>query len=192
MHERLFWNEKTAEGRSDSRDGEFVIVERGSNNIIVEEASNRNLATISDIIKRKIEPGSHIIGDDLRTYESEWRNHTDYLHSNVNHSLNFIDPNDLEIHKQNIEGVWSVTNRNWANEVKSTYNPNLTIHSCLVSKTISKFKGLIQFIILSWSNVFPNLKHSIVITRNKLLLESYLNFYLFHIFYFLHCFQNSL
>jgi hypothetical protein len=30
-----------------------------------------------------------------------------FEHLSVNHSLNFVDPNDATIHTQNIEGLWS-------------------------------------------------------------------------------------
>ncbi|KAG0424313.1 hypothetical protein DMUE_6098, partial [Dictyocoela muelleri] len=63
------------------------------------------------IITENILPGTIIITDEWRAYASALNNTTDFQHRTINHSYNFVDPDDVSIHTQNIEGFWSLTKR---------------------------------------------------------------------------------
>lgn len=64
----------------------------------------RNRDTLFPIIEKYIKPGSIIVSDCWKAYET--LNTLHYEHWRVNHSLNFIDPQDSAIHTQNIERLW--------------------------------------------------------------------------------------
>ena len=55
------------------------------------------------IIKRKIKAGTTIISDCWRSYDC--LSEEDFKHLTVNHSLNFVNP-DNGAHTQNIENLW--------------------------------------------------------------------------------------
>jgi hypothetical protein len=42
-----------------------------------------------------------------RAYEKALSLLPNFKHQSVNHSIDFVDPNDSTIHTQNIEGLWS-------------------------------------------------------------------------------------
>jgi transposase-like protein len=70
----------------------------------VELVKDRKETTLLEIIKRRIEPGTTIISDGWRSYFN-LHNHG-YTHFVINHSANFVDPQNRTIHTQNIENYW--------------------------------------------------------------------------------------
>lgn len=64
----------------------------------------RNKETLVPLIKKYIRPGTTIYSDSWRAYNS--LNVEGYRHWCVNHSINFVDPTDKQIHTQNIERLW--------------------------------------------------------------------------------------
>ena len=65
---------------------------------------DRSEATLLPIIKHHIKPGSTIISDEWRAYYNLDRH--GYIYHKINHSQNFVDPVDPNIHTQSIESNW--------------------------------------------------------------------------------------
>jgi IS1 family transposase len=84
----------------------FGAVERGSNPLkcFIEIVANRNRRTLTEIINRRIAPTTHIISDGWGAYSN--LNQASYTHSVVNHSENFLNPTNPNVHTQNIENLW--------------------------------------------------------------------------------------
>ena len=66
---------------------------------------DRSIETIVNTIQMFIKPGKIIVIDKWRAYAAAFRIiNADINHLSVNHSLNFVDPENRNIHIQNIEG----------------------------------------------------------------------------------------
>ena len=70
----------------------------------VELVPDRSEATLLPIIQRHIKPGTHIMSDEWRAYFN--LNKYGYIHDKINHSENFVNPEDPNIHTQRIENAW--------------------------------------------------------------------------------------
>ncbi len=66
---------------------------------------NRTKDTLLPIINNYIKPGTRIISDGWRAYQSLASN-PNYQFGWVNHTTNFVDPNDRTVHTQNVERMW--------------------------------------------------------------------------------------
>jgi transposase-like protein len=86
-------------------------VERGSKKAFLVPVSNRNTDTMIRVIRDYVLPGTIIITDMWRAYDSALQNMTEFTHLTVNHSLNFVNPLDRSIHTQGVEGFWSQSKR---------------------------------------------------------------------------------
>ena len=92
----------------------FGSIERGTKHkqcfltIIDGKQSAENLIPL---IQQHIRPGSIIYSDLWRAYNSIPRLPEGYSHSQVNHSENFLSPDDPNVHTQNIESLWSTYKR---------------------------------------------------------------------------------
>lgn len=64
----------------------------------------RNKETLISLIKKFIRPGSTIYSDLWKAYDT--LHDEGYVHFRVNHSLNFVDPDNCAVHTQNIERLW--------------------------------------------------------------------------------------
>ncbi|KAK6090536.1 hypothetical protein P3W45_000633 [Vairimorpha bombi] len=61
--------------------------------------------TLKGVIFEKIDPGTRILSDSYASYRSLY-NSSIYEHDEVNYSLNFVNPNDITVHTQNVESIW--------------------------------------------------------------------------------------
>ena len=88
--------------RGENREGHWVFggIERGSNICFIAEVERRDGATLLQLIKDMILPGTHIISDNGA-----------YTHDVINHEDNFVDPNNPDIHTQNIDSMCSRARR---------------------------------------------------------------------------------
>ena len=67
--------------------------------------SRRDRATLRPLITRLIAPGTTIISDEWGAYRGLEGWGMDYTHLTVNHSENFVNPNN-GAHTQNVERAW--------------------------------------------------------------------------------------
>ncbi|CAI9734530.1 Hypothetical predicted protein [Octopus vulgaris] len=95
--------------RGTYREGHWVlgIIERSSLRCVLVPVQDRSAATLLPIITRHVLPGTKIITDSWRAYNSLPN------HLTVNHSVNFVDPNDASIHTNTVEGMWSHVKSNY-------------------------------------------------------------------------------
>ena len=123
IDESKFGKRKYNRGRRVEGQWVFGGVERGSDNIFLTCVPNRTAETLEEIIVKFVEPGSTIISDCWRGYNTERLHYLGYSHETVNHSLNFCDPN-TGAHTNTIEGTWSAVKRSLPRygTVKEHYN----------------------------------------------------------------------
>ena len=79
----------------------------------IEFVENKTRGVLIEVIKRRIAPGSIIMSDCWRGYTNlpSFVPEYNFSHFTINHSCNFLDPNDPNIHTQSIEAFWSVLKR---------------------------------------------------------------------------------
>ena len=83
-------------------------IQRGDNSsCFLEVVPRRDAATLLPIIQRNVAPGTVIMSDSWRAYNTLPQLPEGYAHYAVNHSRNFVSPADRQVHTQNIEGMWS-------------------------------------------------------------------------------------
>jgi hypothetical protein len=70
---------------------------------------NRSEPQLIHLIREHVWPGTHIISDGWGAYAN--LSSMGYTHSVVNHSENFVSPEDSDIHTQLIESTWSSLKR---------------------------------------------------------------------------------
>ena len=108
IDESLFFKRKYNRGRLNESQWYVGGIERGTRNCFIVPVPNRKSETMKQILETFILPGSIVITDCWRAYgKAISEMDSDLVHSTINHSLNFVDPNDPQIHTQNIEGLWS-------------------------------------------------------------------------------------
>ena len=91
------------------REGHWVFggIERGSGKCFLVEVRNRRARTSEREIRRHILPGTHIVSDGWAGYNNITQIAGGiYTHDVVIHQQNFVDPNDPDIHTQNVENMW--------------------------------------------------------------------------------------
>lgn len=76
---------------------------RETNEIFVEIVTKRNAETLTAIITNWVAKGTTIMTDGWRGY-AHVKDY--YLHSVVNHQLNFVDPVNPNIHTQRVKRLW--------------------------------------------------------------------------------------
>ena len=89
------------------------VVRGDSTQCFVEFVPNRSREVLVEVISRQVAPSSTIVSD-------LWRGYTNlplYLptynieHLTINHSTNFVNPNNEMAHTQTIKGLWSILKR---------------------------------------------------------------------------------
>lgn len=106
IDESQFYKRKSNRGRIGNPIWVFGGIERNTRKSFLVSVPNRSRDTLMEIINQKIKPGSRIISDKWAAYRCLYQS-TVYSHEEINHSVNFIDPNDFEIHTQNVECMWN-------------------------------------------------------------------------------------
>jgi hypothetical protein len=109
IDESAFGKRKYNRGRL--RPTRWVVggIDRATKKSFLKLVTHRNAATLEDITVEFVEQGTTIMTDCWRGYRN-LRNRG-FIHHAVNHSINFVDPNNREVHTQNIEAYWSKIKR---------------------------------------------------------------------------------
>ena len=107
IDESLFFKRKYYRGRLRNRQWYVGGIERGSRKVFIVPVENRDADTMFQLIKQNVKPGTTIITDKWAAYKKAMKDLPGYSHETINHSLNFVDNDNPEIHTQNIEGLWS-------------------------------------------------------------------------------------
>ena len=105
----------------------FGGVTRGTNECFIEFVENRSRETLLDVIGRRIKPGSIIASDQWIVYKNlnELLPEMEFKHISLNHSKNFVNPDDLNAHTQNIEAFWSLHKRKLRLRGGTNYRNNI-------------------------------------------------------------------
>jgi hypothetical protein len=83
-------------------------IERKSRRMFAEMVERRDAATLLPILRDNVDFGSHIMSDRWAAYEGvKDIDGGVYSHSVVIHEDNFVDPDNEEVHTQNIESAWN-------------------------------------------------------------------------------------
>lgn len=81
----------------------FGGIERDSKKCFFTTVENRTADTLVNIIKQHIKPGSTIISDCWKAYNS--LDKEGFTHLTINHSVNFVDPNS-GAHTNSIDRIY--------------------------------------------------------------------------------------
>lgn len=84
-------------------------IDRQNKKCFLKVVDRRDSQTLLSVISENVEPGTTIITDMWRGYNSLEQN--GFPHKTVNHSVNFVSPNDRNIHTQTIESHWAKIKR---------------------------------------------------------------------------------
>jgi IS1 family transposase len=90
----------------------FGGIEQREDNVFrcfIQMVYNRSEAHLTNLIRRHVAPGTHIITDGWAAYQN--LSAAEYTHSVVIHEQNFVSPNDDQTHTQKIESTWSSLKR---------------------------------------------------------------------------------
>lgn len=131
VDESYFFKRKYNRGRVGVGQWVFGGVERHSGKCFLVPVESRDTDTLLDIIKDKIRSGSRIISDMWAAYQALY-SEVDYSHDEINHSLNFISPEDPSVHTQTIENTWMHVKRDLRNKfgVRKEYLEGYLIEFC--------------------------------------------------------------
>uniref|UniRef100_A0A0N4WFM2 DDE_Tnp_IS1595 domain-containing protein n=1 Tax=Haemonchus placei TaxID=6290 RepID=A0A0N4WFM2_HAEPC len=83
----------------------FGGIQRGSGRAFLRLVRRRNAPTLLRLIGKFIRPGTTIISDCWRAYSQIAALPNAYRHLQVNHQLNFVDP-QTGAHTQNVGSLW--------------------------------------------------------------------------------------
>ena len=107
IDESYFFHRKYHRGRFHNRLWVFGAIKRESGRCMLQVVADRTAQTLLPIIQQWCLPGTHIISDGWPSYQNiPQLNGGVFLHDVVIHQVNFVDPNNPEIHTQNIENLW--------------------------------------------------------------------------------------
>lgn len=101
-------------------------IDRNTKRCFLVMTRRRNAATLEQIISRYVENGTIIKTDEWRGYRGLTR--LGYIHNTVNHSQNFVAPNDPETHTQNVEALWSKIKRDMRRRIGRMCNNRMETH----------------------------------------------------------------
>lgn len=96
---------------------------RETGEAFVVPVENRDSTTLLREIQRNIAPGTRILSDCWKGYSNV--SNYGYEHSRVNHSENFVNPQDPTVHTQKVERMWrtlkSIIPKGTSEDLKWTY-----------------------------------------------------------------------
>lgn len=105
IDESVFFRRKFNRGRFREHIWVLGLLERGSKKVVLIPIPDRSASTLHPLIEQYVLPGSTIITDCWAAYGRLGQNEF-FTHLTVNHSINFLNPDDSNVHTQNIENLW--------------------------------------------------------------------------------------
>ena len=112
MAETKYFHRKYHRGQWHPGHRGFGGVERGSRKCFAVEVPDRRADTLEALILQHVLPGTHIVSDGWRAYGNLANiGNGIYTNSVINHSENFVDPVENDVHTQSIEGFWMYAKR---------------------------------------------------------------------------------
>ena len=105
VDETLVARRKYNRGRIVEQKWLFGMINREGGDFILRSVDKRDSETLGSIIKQFISTDSIVCSDMWSAYMSFFNNNGDYTHKSVNHSRNFVSPEDRTVHTQNIENL---------------------------------------------------------------------------------------
>ena len=126
--------------RGQWREGHWVFggIERDTGKCFLVEVPDRTAATLQQHIQTHILPGTHIVSDGWAAYANiDAIRGGIYTHAVVVHQAHFVDPNDTEIHTQNIENMWMRAKRKIKRQFGTSREEITPVHNCLLAVHVS-------------------------------------------------------
>ncbi|CAI9719811.1 Hypothetical predicted protein [Octopus vulgaris] len=143
----------------------FGMVERESLRCVLVSVEHRSAATLLPIITRHVLPGTKIVTDSWRAYNSLPNYFT------VNHSVTFVDPNDASIHTNTVERMWSNVKSNYRRMHGTNYiyvKKNNVVLSVTKSWTVMcKFSLEKQSFICQWQSTTSESSNTYQLSKNS-------------------------
>lgn len=109
VDESVFGKRKYNRGRRTATKWVVGGIDRTTKKCFLTFVNRRDAVTLQNVIIDNVEVGTTIYTDMWRGYIN--LNNIGYFHAAVNHSENFVDPNDPNVHTQNVEANWSKIKR---------------------------------------------------------------------------------
>lgn len=113
--ETLVAKRKSHEGRLVPAQWLFGGIVRGTGNApiqcFLELVPDRKRATLHEVLSRRVHQGTTIYTDCWAAYGD--LSNVGFIHEKVNHSKNFVKPENHEVHTQSVESLWSRVKRHF-------------------------------------------------------------------------------
>ena len=107
IDETLIAKRKYNRGRLVQQQWLFGAVDRSIGICLLNTVQKRDAATLGALISEFIAEQTTVYSDKWAVYVSFFSSGVNYSHETVNHSENFLNPQNPQIHTQTIEGLWS-------------------------------------------------------------------------------------
>ncbi|XP_068240858.1 uncharacterized protein [Palaemon carinicauda] len=128
----------------------FGGIDRETRETFFKVVKKRNAETLISALKEHVLPGTTIISDCWKGY-GKVKDH-DFKHFTVNHSVNFVDPNDPTVHTNTIESQWRVLKRSvlprfgTQKSLYESYFAEYCIRKRYIENSVCPFRAFVQLI----------------------------------------------
>ena len=102
-------------------DGCWVLggIDRDTKETFFQIVEDRSTETLLPILIENIHPDTTVVSDCWKSYDKLSEHFNE--HQKVNHSLNFVDPNNAKIHTNTIESTWRALQNGTNHNLYSSY-----------------------------------------------------------------------
>lgn len=100
-------------------------IDRNTKKCFLKVIEKRDANALTNVITEFVEPGTTIITDCWRGYNTQALLLSGFDHFSVNHSYNFVHPNDCNVHTQGIESNWARIKRDMRRQIGRMSSPNI-------------------------------------------------------------------
>jgi transposase-like protein len=118
----MFGKRKYNKGRRVKKQWVFVMYERETGILIMVPVARRNSKTLIPILTKWIKQHTTIVSDMWKAYDPISKNAgKKWTHWNVNHSQNYVNPENSAMHTQGIESSWRSVKLSMIHNARFTY-----------------------------------------------------------------------